>query len=235
MSYNCGGLRNSIRAECQKKMELNKECLTECLPPKANLDFFLFLITVLFYFLFIFVINPVLFDYYFFIIIFHIILFRQTDVNKDVLCLEALWRPVLTQVWSLAGRVSLAGLRRRRRAVRGAGLDRVDQWDECARRIGSGFGHGSDWCRVTPLWKTTPDTGKKKWYSWYYRWSVSLKKRLVGLWDLSEVILSPWIWVVVTPEYSSRRKRPKQRWILHCFLTFSFIRQWKRKMKSPET
>lgn len=39
--------------------------------------------------------------------------------------------------------------------------------------------------------------------------------------------------MAVVPEYSSSRKRPKQRWILHCFLTFSFIRQWKRKMKSP--
>lgn len=39
----------------------------------------------------------------------------------------------------------------------------------------------------------------------------------------------------VVPEYSSRRKRPQQRWILHCFLTLSFIRQWNIKIKNPRT
>lgn len=35
------------------------------------------------------------------------------------------------------------------------------------------------------------------------------------------------------PEYSRSLKRPQHRWILHCFLTFSFIRQWNKNTKKP--
>lgn len=35
------------------------------------------------------------------------------------------------------------------------------------------------------------------------------------------------------PEFSDRRKRPQQRYLLHCFCTFSFRAQWKKKMKRP--
>lgn len=37
------------------------------------------------------------------------------------------------------------------------------------------------------------------------------------------------------PELSVNLKRPQHRWILHCFLTFSFIKQWNRNMKNPAT
>lgn len=37
------------------------------------------------------------------------------------------------------------------------------------------------------------------------------------------------------PEQSFGLKRPQHKWSLHCFLTFSFIRQWNKKTKNPET
>lgn len=37
------------------------------------------------------------------------------------------------------------------------------------------------------------------------------------------------------PEWSLSLNRPQHKWILHCFLTFSFIRQWNKKRKKPET
>lgn len=40
-------------------------------------------------------------------------------------------------------------------------------------------------------------------------------------------------WLV--PEQSLGLKRPQHRWSLHCFLTFSFIRQWNKNTKNPGT
>lgn len=37
------------------------------------------------------------------------------------------------------------------------------------------------------------------------------------------------------PEYLPWPKRPQYKWILHCFLTFSFIRQWNTNTKNPGT
>ena len=37
------------------------------------------------------------------------------------------------------------------------------------------------------------------------------------------------------PEFSPSLKHPQHKWILHCFLTFSFIAQWNKNTKSPRT
>lgn len=42
-------------------------------------------------------------------------------------------------------------------------------------------------------------------------------------------------WSTVVPESSLGLNRPQHKWILHCFLTFSFIRQWNKKTKNPGT
>lgn len=78
---------------------------------------------------------------------------------QDLSCVGITMRRLLTQVWSPAGRVSLAGVGGCWRAVCGARLDRVDRWYWCSWRSRSGFGHDSNGCRVAPLWMTTTHTG----------------------------------------------------------------------------
>lgn len=62
---------------------------------------------------------------------------------------------LLTQVGSLAGRLSLAG---GRRAVRGAGVDRVDRWRRQPLWIEPWFGHAPGRGGVTSLCSATPST-----------------------------------------------------------------------------
>lgn len=82
--------------------------------------------------------------------------------KKDVLCFSFTLQSSLTQVWSLGGRVSLAGIGRSWCAVCRAGLHWMSWWYWCSRGPGSGSGHAPYWCWICPLWNiwTIMNTGR---------------------------------------------------------------------------